>query len=143
MPWLWISREGCSSRSNGERDFNFEWTYDPSLRVQAMTGLPDGGLLLSLQGTFAATTPETLAASLRLVRLGPDPDARLGEARVLGAHFQASLPTQPGVTYELWTRPRLDSVAAELTELLDGDGYVRDVIIPAVAPQRFLELRRR
>lgn len=129
--------------ADGTRDWNFEWTYAPTHSIQAIAGLPDGGLMLALQGTFAATTPEQLEASLRLIRIAPDPDSTLSQPKIQETRFRATLPTQPGVTYEVWSRSRLDGEDAELADRLEGDGYVQGVDVPADGESLFLELRRR
>jgi len=129
--------------ADGTRDWNFEWTYAPTHSIQAIAGLPDGGLMLALQGTFAATTPEQLEASLRLVRIAPDPDSTLSQPEVQGPRFRATLSTQPGVAYEVWASNRLNGENAQLAERIDGDGYVQGVDVPADGGSLFLELRRR
>jgi len=85
------------------------------------------------------------ATAYHLRRLLPDPDASLGNPRLQGDRLEATLATQPGVTYELYLRNRLDSGTGTRVDGFTGDGYVRTLSIPMASDedQQFLELVRR
>jgi hypothetical protein len=78
----------------------------------------------------------------RLVRIPPDSDRRFRVLGVWDDEFRVQLATQPGRVYEIRRRTRLGSDEFIRVATLEGDGYIRDISIPAEESVQFLELYR-
>jgi uncharacterized delta-60 repeat protein len=125
---------------NGRRDYNFKSVLP---RVQAVTLLPEGTLLVSIVKMSTVIEVPPPEEARRLVRIPPDADSRLDVAGMSGDEFRVQIATQPESTYEIRRRTTLDSADWTVVGVLEGDGYVQELSTAADAAMLFLDSVRR